>query len=138
MGLFDMAKKLIGSIPVIGPIVEFGTSFIDMLPDNKGSKDGTGKFGKTFAAGSAPFKPIQFGREPEIGGSEIGSSRVQKFGPSLAQYRQYMGRFKSADDIDRIARGKAGNVVAGRVGGRVGSVRGGTPARTASSRTLKA
>ncbi len=138
MGLFDMAKKLIGSIPVIGPIVEIGSSFIDMLPDNKGSKDGTGKFGKTFAAGSEPFKPIQFGREPEIGGPEIGSSRVQKFGPSLSEFRRYMGRFKSAEDLDRIVAGKVGNVVAGRVGSRVGSVRGGTPARTASSRTLKA
>lgn len=32
MGLFDMAKKLIGTIPVIGPIIEKGSSFIDMLP----------------------------------------------------------------------------------------------------------
>jgi hypothetical protein len=136
MGLFDMAKKLIGSIPVIGPIVEFGTSFIDMLPDNKGSKDGTGKFGKTFAAGSAPFKPIQFGREPEIGGPEIGSSRVEKIGPSLSEFRKYMGRFKSAEDLNRIAAGKVGNVVAGGVGGRVGTVSGGRARSLASSKTI--
>ena len=136
MGLFNMAKKLIGSIPVIGPIVEFGTSFIDMLPDNKGSKDGTGKFGKTFAAGSAPFKPIKFEREPEVGGLEIGSSRVQKFGPSLSEFRRYMGRFKSAEDLDRIAAGKVGNVVAGGVGGRVGTVSGGRAKSLASSKTI--
>ena len=138
MGLFDMAKKLIGSIPVIGPIVEFGTSFIDMLPDNKGSKDGTGKFGKTFAAGSEPFKPTERRYTGETGGDPIGRRGVSQFGPSLSEFRKYMGRFKSAEDLNRIAAGKVGNVVAGRVGGRVGSVRGGTPARTASSRTLKA
>ena len=132
MGLFDMAKKLIGSIPVIGPIVEFGTSFIDMLPDNKGSKDGTGKFGKTFAAGSAPFKPIQFGREPEIGGPEIGSSRVEKIGPSLSEFRKYMGRFKSAEDLNRIAAGKVGNVVAGRVASAVSPRTGGTKTKISS------
>ena len=136
MGLFDMAKKLIGSIPVIGPIVEFGTSFIDMLPDNKGSKDGTGKFGKTFAAGSAPFKPTERRYTGETGGDPIGRRGVSQFGPSLAQYRQYMGRFKSAEDLDRIAAGKVGNVVAGGVGGRVGTVSGGRARSLASSKTI--
>ena len=136
MGLFDMAKKLIGSIPVIGPIVEIGTSFIDMLPDNKGSKDGTGKFGKTFAAGSEPFKPTERRYIGETGGDPIGQRGVSQLGPSLSEFRKYMERFKSAADLDRIAAGKVGNVVAGGVGGRVGTVSGGRARSLASSKTI--
>ena len=136
MGLFDMAKNLFKAVvPGAGAIIDVGSSFINMLPKNEG-KDGTGKFGKTFAAGSAPFKPIKFEREPEVGGLEIGSSRVQKIGPSLSEFRRYMGRFKSAEDLDRIAAGKVGNVVAGGVGGRVGTVSGGRARSLASSKTI--
>ena len=138
MGLFDMAKNLFKAVvPGAGAIIDVGSSFINMLPKNEG-KDGTGKFGKTFAAGSEPFKPTERRYTGETGGDPIGRRGVSQFGPSLSEFRKYMGRFKSAEDLNRIAAGKVGNVVAGRVGGRVGSVRGGTPARTASSRTLKA
>ena len=34
-----MAKKLIGTIPVIGPIIEKGSSFIDMLPKDDDKKN---------------------------------------------------------------------------------------------------
>jgi len=136
MGLFDMAKKLIGNIPVIGDIVELGTSFIDMLPDNKDSKDGTGKFGKTFAAGSAPFKPAQRKYIGQEGGDPIGRRGVSQFGPSLSQYRQYVGRYKSADQIFSIASNKAGNIVSSTSGGRVGQVSGGRAKALTSSKTI--
>ena len=132
MGLFDMAKKLIGNIPVIGDIVELGTSFIDMLPDNEGSKDGTGKFGKTFAAGSEPFRPAQRKYIGQEGGDPIGRRGVGQLGPSLARYRQYMGRFKSAEEIDRITKNKVGNVVAGRVASAVSPRTGGTKTKISS------
>lgn len=136
MGLFDMAKKLIGTIPVIGPIIEKGSSFIDMLPDNKDSKDGTGKFGKTFAAGSAPFKPAQRKYIGQEGGDPIGRRGVSQFGPSLSQYRQYVGRYKSADQIFSIASNKAGNIVSSTSGGRVGQVSGGRAKALTSSKTI--
>ena len=136
MGLFDMAKKLIGNIPVIGDIVELGTSFIDMLPDNEGSKDGTGKFGKTFAAGSEPFKPAQRKYIGQEGGDPIGRRGVSQFGPSLSQYRQYVGRYKSADQIFSIASNKAGNIVSSTSGGRVGQVSGGRAKALTSSKTI--
>ena len=135
MGLFDMAKKLIGTIPVIGPIIEKGSSFIDMLPKDDDKK--TGAFGGLYPQGyqafeqpNAPRIPLGVGRSARLG--------VRPPDRGINEWRRYMERFESAGRINSIVAGKVGNVVAGRVGSRVGSVRGGTPARPATSRTLKA
>lgn len=134
MGLFDMAKKLIGTIPVIGPIIEKGSSFIDMLPKDDDKK--TGAFGGLYPQGYQAFKPAERRYTSEIGGDPIGRRGVSQFGPSLSQYRQYVGRYKSADQIFSIARGKAGNIAVGTSSGRVSQVSGGRAKALTSSKTI--
>jgi len=129
MSLFNMAKKLIGNIPVIGPIVEIGSSFIDMLPKDDDKK--TGAFGGLYPQGyqafeqpNAPRIPLGVGRSARLG--------VRPPDRGINEWRRYMGRFKSAEDLNRIAAGKVGNVVAGQVTRAVSPVTGGTKTKISS------
>ena len=130
MGLFDIVTNFIKDVPVVGDVVKGVTSFIDLVDDD-GDK---GRFGSLFKAGYAPIKSPQ---PPGI--REQGSTvpqRTASIGPSLATYRRYIEATRGYKDLIRIARSEAGGAVATTSSGKVSTVRGGTPARVKSSKTL--
>jgi len=131
MGLFDIVTKFIKDVPIVGDVVKGVTSFIDLVDDDD---DGKGRFGSLFKAGYAPIKPPQ---PPSIReqGSKV-TQRTASVGPSLAAYRRYIEATRGYKDLIRIAQAEAGESVATTSSGRVSPVRGGTPARVASSKTL--
>ena len=133
MGLFDIVTNFIKDVPVVGDVVKGVTSFIDLV-DNKDDDDGKGRFGNLFKAGYAPIKSPQ---PPSIRaeGSKV-PQRTAAVGPSLAAYRRYIESTRGYKDLIRIARSEAGGAVATTSSGKVSTVRGGTPARVKSSKTL--
>ena len=132
MGLFDIVTKFIKDVPVVGDVVKGVTSFIDLVDDD--DDDGKGRFGSLFKAGYAPIKPPQ---PPGIReeGSKV-TQRTASVGPSLAAYRRYIEATRGYKDLIRIAEAEAGKPVARTSSGKVPTVRGGTPTRVASSKTL--
>jgi len=131
MGLFDIVTNFIKDVPIVGDVVKGVTSFIDLVDDGD---DGKGRFGSLFKAGYAPIKPPQPPGIPEKG-SPV-TQRTASVGPSLAAYRRYIEATRGYKDLIRIAQAEAGESVATTSSGRVSPVRGGTPARVASSKTL--
>ena len=135
MGLFDIVTNFIKDVPVVGDVVKGVTSFIDLVDDDD---DGKGRFGSLFkAAGYAPIKPTQ---PPSIRGRERGSTvpqRTTQVGPSLVAYRRYIEGTRGYKDLIRMAQAEAGGTVATTSGGKVSTVRGGTPMRVPTSKTLK-
>jgi len=131
MGLFDIVTKFIKDVPVVGDVVKGVTSFIDLVDDGD---DGKGRFGNLFKAGYDPIKPPQ---PPSIReqGSKV-TQRTASVGPSLAAYRRYIEATRGYKDLIRIAEAEAGKPVARTSSGKVPTVRGGTPTRVASSKTL--
>jgi hypothetical protein len=133
MGLFDIVTNFIKDVPVVGDVVKGVTSFIDLV-DNDDDGEGKGRFGSLFKAGYAPIKPPQ---PPGI--REQGSTvpqRTASVGPSLAAYRRYIQATRGYKDLIRIAQSEAGGTVATTSSGKVSIVRGGTPMRVKSSKTL--
>ena len=132
MGLFDIVTKFIKDVPIVGDVVKGVTSFIDL--DRDDDDDGKGRFGSLFKAGYAPIKPPQ---PPSIReqGSKV-TQRTASVGPSLAAYRRYIEATRGYKDLIRIAEAEAGKPVARTSSGKVPTVRGGTPTRVASSKTL--
>jgi len=134
MGLFDIVTNFIKDVPVVGDVVKGVTSFIDLVDDDGDDGKGKGRFGSLFKAGYAPIKSPQ---PPGI--REQGSTvpqRTASIGPSLATYRRYIEATRGYKDLIRIARSEAGGAVATTSSGKVSTVRGGTPARVKSSKTL--
>ena len=131
MGLFDIVTNFIKDVPIVGDVVKGVTSFIDLVDDGD---DGKGRFGNLFKAGYDPIKPPQ---PPSIReqGSKV-TQRTASVGPSLAAYRRYIEATRGYKDLIRIAQAEAGESVATRPSGKVSTVRGGTPTRVASSKTL--
>ena len=131
MGLFDIVTKFIKDVPVVGDVVKGVKSFINLVDDGD---DGKGRFGNLFKAGYDPIKPPQ---PPSIReqGSKV-TQRTASVGPSLAAYRRYIEATRGYKDLIRIAQAEAGESVATRPSGKVSTVRGGTPTRVASSKTL--
>lgn len=135
MGLFDIVTNFIKDVPVVGDVVKGVTSFIDLVDDD--DDDGKGRFGSLFKAGYAPIKPPQ---PPGIReeGSKV-TQRTASVGPSLATYRQYIRQTPGYKALMQIAEAEAntiGEIVARTSSGKVPPVRGGTPTRVASSKTL--
>jgi hypothetical protein len=131
MGLFDIVTNFIKDVPIVGDVVKGVTSFIDLVDDGD---DGKGRFGNLFKAGYDPIKPPQ---PPSIReqGSKV-TQRTASVGPSLAAYRRYIEATRGYKDLIRIAEAEAGKPVARTSSGKVPTVRGGTPTRVASSKTL--
>ena len=131
MGLFDIVTNFIKDVPIVGDVVKGVTSFIDLVDDGD---DGKGRFGNLFKAGYDPIKPPQ---PPSIReqGSKV-TQRTASVGPSLAAYRRYIQATRGYKDLIRIAEAEAGKPVARTSSGKVPTVRGGTPTRVASSKTL--
>jgi len=136
MGLFDIVTNFIKDVPIVGDVVKGVTSFIDLVDndDDDPRKKGKGRFGNLFPAGYTPIEPPQ---APSIReqGSKV-TQRTASVGPSLAAYRRYIEATRGYKDLIRIAQAEAGESVATTSSGRVSPVRGGTPARVASSKTL--
>ena len=131
MGLFDIVTNFIKDVPIVGDVVKGVTSFINLVDDGD---DGKGRFGNLFKAGYDPIKPPQ---PPSIReqGSKV-TQRTASVGPSLAAYRRYIEATRGYKDLIRIAEAEAGKPVARTSSGKVPTVRGGTPTRVASSKTL--
>jgi len=134
MGLFDIVTNFIKDVPIVGDVVKGVTSFIDLVDDGD---DGKGRFGNLFKAGYDPIKPPQ---PPSIReqGSKV-TQRTASVGPSLATYRQYIRQTPGYKALMQIAEAEAntiGEIVARTSSGKVPPVRGGTPTRVASSKTL--
>jgi len=135
MGLFDIVTKFIKDVPVVGDVVKGVTSFIDLVDnDDDDRKKGKGRFGSLFPAGYTPIEPVKSPIVKEEG-SKV-TQRTASVGPSLAAYRRYIEATRGYKDLIRIAQAEAGESVATRPSGKVSTVRGGTPTRVASSKTL--
>ena len=136
MGLFDIVTNFIKDVPIVGDVVKGVTSFIDLVDNDRNDprKKDKGLFGNLFPAGYTPIEPVKSPIVKEEG------SKVRQItapvGPSLAAYRRYIEATRGYKDLIRIAQAEAGESVATRPSGKVSTVRGGTPTRVASSKTL--
>ena len=147
MGLWDIVRKGIGAgvkfvAPGLSPFVDKTNSFLDGLGLDEVEGTATrGLFGSLMPAGKTPFETPGPGQIPlQRSGDALGVKAYRPSGPFLPAYNTYARRQGNIAylAIAQAANRSKGDVVATRTKGAVTPKRGGTAARPASSRTLKA
>ncbi len=118
MGLFDMATKLLGTIPVVGPLIDAGSTFFNM--DKPGD---AGVAGRLFPKGYQPIERPDAPRIPIALGGRSAMRPVGRPSPNIENWKAYMQRFRSTRDIMEMARRDSGKIVLATIPKSVSPVR---------------